>query len=155
MVVVSAEALTATERERKTKKEEKKWSSDGIVRQQDVNVGGQAVVVVATYIGVQNRKWSCRPGCPPPPKLARVAPSTTLNSAQRADPPRCHPNTWDAVIQQIFDWMAESKDRDAWLMWRNGAAGAGKSAIAQLLTIAERCVAEGLSVASFFFSLMG
>lgn len=41
MVVVSAEALTAMERERKTKKEDKKWSSDGIISQQDVNVGVQ------------------------------------------------------------------------------------------------------------------
>jgi hypothetical protein len=80
----------------------------------------------------------------------RVATSAFHDSAQRADPPRCHPNTRDAVIQEIFDWMVGSRDRDAWLMWLNGAAGAGKSAIAQ--SIAERCVAEGHSVASFFFS---
>lgn len=80
----------------------------------------------------------------------RVATSAFYNSAQRADPPRCHPNTRDAVIQEIFDWMVGSRDRDTWLMWLNGAAGAGKSAIAQ--SIAEKCVEEGLSVASFFFS---
>jgi len=42
------------------------------------------------------------------------------------------------------------EDREAVVMWLNGAAGAGKSAIAQ--TIAERCHNLGLLLSSFFFS---
>lgn len=39
--------------------------------------------------------------------------------------------------------------RTAWILWLNGAAGAGKTAIGQ--SVAELCVARGILVASFFF----
>ncbi|KAF8172102.1 hypothetical protein BJ912DRAFT_1047355 [Pholiota molesta] len=80
----------------------------------------------------------------------RVATSALHDSAQRVDPPRCHPNTREVVLRQIFDWMVSSNDREAWLMWLNGAVGAGKSAIAQ--STAERCVQAKRIVISFFFS---
>lgn len=38
--------------------------------------------------------------------------------------------------------------RDKWIAWLNGAAGAGKSAICQ--TVAELCIRRGVKVASFF-----
>ncbi|KAF8173274.1 hypothetical protein BJ912DRAFT_910823, partial [Pholiota molesta] len=80
----------------------------------------------------------------------RVATSALHDSAQRVDPHRCHPNTREVVLRQIFDWMVSSNDRERWLMWLNGAAGAGKSAIAQ--STAERCVQAKRAVISFFFS---
>ncbi|KAF8198466.1 hypothetical protein BJ912DRAFT_951483 [Pholiota molesta] len=78
-----------------------------------------------------------------------VASAAFHNSAQRVDPPKCHPNTRDAVLQHIMRWIRASKDRQSWILWLNGAAGAGKSAIAQ--TIAEMCEEERMQLASFFF----
>ncbi|KAF9470293.1 hypothetical protein BDN70DRAFT_781324, partial [Pholiota conissans] len=71
------------------------------------------------------------------------------NSAQRVDPPRCHPETRIEILQSIFDWIVHSENREHWLLWLNGAAGAGKSAIMQ--TTAERCVLAAIAIASFFF----
>ncbi|KAF9470385.1 hypothetical protein BDN70DRAFT_985013 [Pholiota conissans] len=79
----------------------------------------------------------------------RVAPSAFHNSAQRNDPPRCHPNTRVQILQDMFNWILQRDDRETWLLWLNGAAGAGKSAIMQ--TLAERCVNELIAIASFFF----
>jgi len=56
-----------------------------------------------------------------------------------------------AVIQAIIDWIAESEEetRDKDITWLTGAAGAGKSAIGR--SVCERCMQEGLLLASFFF----
>jgi NACHT domain len=78
----------------------------------------------------------------------RIAPDAFHDSGDRFDPPKCHPNTRLAVLDDIMRWvqdLAQSKD----LLWLYGPAGAGKSAIAQ--TIAEMCVKLNLLVASFFF----
>jgi hypothetical protein len=72
------------------------------------------------------------------------------NSKERFDPPKCHPNTRLAVLTKIMKWIKWEKDLDAFIMWLYGAAGAGKSAIAQ--TIAEMCEREMMLLASFFFS---
>ncbi|KAF9473844.1 hypothetical protein BDN70DRAFT_774960, partial [Pholiota conissans] len=71
------------------------------------------------------------------------------NSAQRVDPPRCHPETRIEILESIFHWITHSENREHWLLWLNGAAGAGKSAIMQ--TTAERCVLAAIAIASFFF----
>ncbi|KJA20938.1 hypothetical protein HYPSUDRAFT_42541 [Hypholoma sublateritium FD-334 SS-4] len=78
-----------------------------------------------------------------------VAPSAFHNSKQRVDPPRCHPRTREAVLDELFDWIVGAVPRQAWIAWLNGAAGAGKSAICQ--SIAEMCILRGVKVASFFF----
>jgi hypothetical protein len=52
-------------------------------------------------------------------------------------------------MQAIYDWIIKSGYRDEYLLWVNGAAGAGKSAIMQ--SIAERCVLAAIAIASFFF----
>jgi hypothetical protein len=54
-------------------------------------------------------------------------------------------------MQSIYDWIVqlEQGPRNKWLLWLNGAAGAGKSAIMQ--SVAERCVLEAIAIASFFF----
>ncbi|KAF8198435.1 hypothetical protein BJ912DRAFT_26103 [Pholiota molesta] len=79
----------------------------------------------------------------------RVAPAAFHNSAQRIDPPRCHPDTRVAILQEIYDWITQSEDREKWLLWLNGAAGAGKSALMQ--SLAERCVQAAIAIATFFF----
>ncbi|KAF8965084.1 hypothetical protein BDZ97DRAFT_2000841 [Flammula alnicola] len=81
-----------------------------------------------------------------------AAPGAFHNSGDRFDPPKCHPNTRLAVLETIMNWILQlgSEDCHALIMWLYGAAGAGKSAIAQ--TIAERCYAAKVLLASFFFS---
>ena len=85
--------------------------------------------------------------------LANVmAPGAFHNSAERCDPPKCHPKTREAVLKKIMGWvqgLGES-ERRCYFMWLYGPAGAGKSAIAQ--TIAEICHELKLLAASFFFS---
>lgn len=75
-------------------------------------------------------------------------PSTTR---EKFDRPKCHPDTRVAVRDKIEKW-ALRKDPDtneASIMWLSGAAGAGKSAIAQ--SMAEDFHSRGLLAASFFF----
>ncbi|KJA20941.1 hypothetical protein HYPSUDRAFT_763649 [Hypholoma sublateritium FD-334 SS-4] len=78
-----------------------------------------------------------------------VSPAAFHNSKQRVDPPRCHANTREAVLDELLDWIVGNVQREAWIAWFNGAAGAGKSAICQ--SIAEICIQRGIKVASFFF----
>ncbi|KAF8177449.1 hypothetical protein BJ912DRAFT_678905 [Pholiota molesta] len=80
----------------------------------------------------------------------RVASSAFHNSAERIDPARCHPETRVDVMRLIYNWLVQQGPRIRWLLWLNGAAGAGKSAIMQ--SIAERCVLAAIAIASFFFS---
>jgi hypothetical protein len=53
------------------------------------------------------------------------------------------------VIEEIMAWVNNS-DRKMRVLWMNGAAGAGKTAIAH--TIAEMCYEAGILAASFFCS---
>ncbi|KAF8960480.1 hypothetical protein BDZ97DRAFT_1760767 [Flammula alnicola] len=78
-----------------------------------------------------------------------IAPGALHKSDHRFDPPKCHPNTREAVLKRIMDWIYASKDRAAWIMWLHGPAGSGKSAIAQ--SIAELCEKAKVLLASFFF----
>ena len=59
----------------------------------------------------------------------------------------CHPATRKRVLKWITDWI-NNPQPPLRILWLNGPAGAGKSAIAQ--TIAEHCSDEQLA-ASFFF----
>ncbi|KDR79076.1 hypothetical protein GALMADRAFT_63922 [Galerina marginata CBS 339.88] len=80
-----------------------------------------------------------------------IAPGAFHNSRERLeyDPPKCHPETRVAVIQAIIDWI-EDGQKTTFIKWLNGAAGVGKSAIAQ--KIAELCHESGCLAASFFWS---
>ncbi|KIM34852.1 hypothetical protein M413DRAFT_391183 [Hebeloma cylindrosporum] len=78
-----------------------------------------------------------------------IAPGAFHNSAERFDPPRCYPNTREAIQAKIEAWVKERPENgDRLVLWMYGPAGVGKSAIAQ--SIAELC--EALLAASFFFS---
>ncbi|KAF5314822.1 hypothetical protein D9619_007208 [Psilocybe cf. subviscida] len=80
-----------------------------------------------------------------------VAHTAFHNSGERYDPPKCHPNTRVAVRDKTEKWAlrADPDTSHASILWLSGAAGAGKSAIAQ--TLAEDFYARGLLIASFFF----
>ncbi|KAF5314982.1 hypothetical protein D9619_007559 [Psilocybe cf. subviscida] len=80
-----------------------------------------------------------------------VAHSAFHNSGQRPDPPKCHPNTRVTVLNKIENWTlrTDPDTREISILWLSGAAGAGKSAIAQ--TLAEHFHSKGLLIASFFF----
>ncbi|KAF9553497.1 hypothetical protein CPC08DRAFT_226636 [Agrocybe pediades] len=83
--------------------------------------------------------------------LENVATAALHDSVDNVDPPKCHPNTRVAIIQNIHDWTLGKTE---WLsgkpiLWLKGGAGAGKSAIAR--SVAERCLDEGLLLGAFFF----
>ena len=81
--------------------------------------------------------------------MGASAPNALHDSSARFDPPTCHPNTRLAVLECIMEWIFGSDDRDALILWLYGPAGAGKSAILQ--SIAEKCAALDILLASFFF----
>ncbi|KAF8817200.1 hypothetical protein BYT27DRAFT_6949245 [Phlegmacium glaucopus] len=78
-----------------------------------------------------------------------IASGAFHNSAERYDPPKCHPSTRVAVLQHIMTWINDLQ-KLCFFMWLYGPAGTGKSAIAQ--SIAELCHKSNLLAASFFFS---
>ena len=84
-----------------------------------------------------------------PDLLEKIVPGAFHNSAERYDPPKCHPHTRKAVLKRIMLWVDDPAN-EARMMWMFGPAGAGKSAIAQ--SIAEMCFQQGKLAASFFFS---
>ena len=60
---------------------------------------------------------------------AHVA-TTAFDSDDIVDAPKCHPNTRKAVLDNIMNWITiQTAMRVQWILWLNGAAGAGKSAI--------------------------
>jgi len=75
----------------------------------------------------------------------------TYNSLerQRLDAPKCHPKTRVAVINRLISWAKGEIDFETLILWLYGAAGAGKSAIAQ--SLAEICEKYGRLLATFFF----
>ncbi|KAF9552546.1 hypothetical protein CPC08DRAFT_269253 [Agrocybe pediades] len=83
--------------------------------------------------------------------LENVATAALHDSVDNVDPPKCHPNTRVAIIENIRDWTLGTDDelREKPIFWLKGAAGAGKSAIAR--SVAERCTDEGLLLGAFFF----
>jgi len=81
--------------------------------------------------------------------MQAVSPNAFYNSDDRPDPPKCHENTRVAVINRILDWATGKIDKDAFMLWLYGPAGAGKTAIAR--KVAELLAEDGLLLASFLF----
>ncbi|KJA20371.1 hypothetical protein HYPSUDRAFT_43268 [Hypholoma sublateritium FD-334 SS-4] len=79
---------------------------------------------------------------------AHVA-TSAFDSAYQVDAPKCHPNTRQAVQDDIMGWILQTVTRIQWMLWLNGAAGAGKSAIAR--SIVALCLAQNIPIARFFF----
>ncbi|KAF8996975.1 hypothetical protein BDQ17DRAFT_894517 [Cyathus striatus] len=71
------------------------------------------------------------------------------NSGQRSPPPKCHPGTRMSIIRDLLSWICDV-DALSKILWLNGSAGTGKSAVAQ--TVCEKLEKMHLLGASFFFS---
>lgn len=81
---------------------------------------------------------------------AKVAVSALHNAFNSFDSERCHPNTREMVLNELFQFIQQDpKTRKNWIMWLSGPAGSGKTTIAR--TLAYLCVEKGLNQASFFF----
>ena len=63
--------------------------------------------------------------------------------------PVCHPDTRKTIIGEIMSWI-EDPSRTSSVLWFNGPAGSGKTAIAQ--SLCKLCVAAQWLAGSFFFS---
>ncbi|KAF8968715.1 hypothetical protein BDZ97DRAFT_1797626, partial [Flammula alnicola] len=75
----------------------------------------------------------------------------THDAAERYPPPKCHPNTRKAIVNNIIEWTHRPLEtNESQIFWLNGPAGVGKTAIAQ--TICERLQESRRPSASFFFS---
>src|SRR4051812_31166505 len=86
--------------------------------------------------------------------IGAVATSAFHDSGAIFDKPKCHPRTRVKIREIVMRWIVLGTDKDEQagkqFMWLNGAAGCGKSAIAQ--STVESCIEHGLPLASFFFS---
>ncbi|TFK73168.1 hypothetical protein BDN72DRAFT_855008 [Pluteus cervinus] len=78
----------------------------------------------------------------------RVCAGAAFDSAERADPPRCHPDTRTAILQSGRSWI-DALNVVFFFLWITGWAGMGKSAILQ--TLAEEYQRGMRLAASFFF----
>ncbi|KAJ7040764.1 hypothetical protein C8F04DRAFT_1082054 [Mycena alexandri] len=70
------------------------------------------------------------------------------DSGKRFPEPACHPGTRTRVLEMLGAWSVD-RSRESTILWLYGAAGMGKSAIAQMF--AENCAVQGRLGASFFF----
>ena len=70
------------------------------------------------------------------------------DSSERDPPPRCHPGTRKKVADDIVHWL-EDPDASTSVLWVNGRAGVGKSALMQ--TMAELLSANNLDLGGCFF----
>ena len=75
--------------------------------------------------------------------------SAVLDSSDRIDPARCHPDIRVAVTEEIMDWIEDNSSAPL-IMRMYGPAGEGKLVLVQ--TICELCKQKGWPAASFFFS---
>ncbi|KAJ7858062.1 hypothetical protein B0H14DRAFT_2351933, partial [Mycena olivaceomarginata] len=70
------------------------------------------------------------------------------NSAETFPHPKCHPNTREDLLDEIFRW-ATASNSDFSIQWLHGPAGAGKSAVMQ--SLCQRLQDAGRLGGSFFF----
>ncbi|KAJ6564098.1 hypothetical protein B0H19DRAFT_1067691 [Mycena capillaripes] len=77
-----------------------------------------------------------------------VAVEALHNSGERFPEPACHPGTRTTVLDELRAWALDTNHESS-LLWLNGSAGAGKSAIAQMF--AGECAHQSRLGASFFF----
>ncbi|RXW19596.1 hypothetical protein EST38_g6258 [Candolleomyces aberdarensis] len=83
----------------------------------------------------------------------RIAVGAIHDSAERCDAPKCHPETRVAVQDDLYDWIVDGDGAVEYprrIKWMTGPAGSGKTAI--MGSLAERCAADGILGATFFFA---
>ncbi|KAJ6530452.1 hypothetical protein DFH09DRAFT_879550, partial [Mycena vulgaris] len=78
----------------------------------------------------------------------RVVVEALHDSGERFPEPACHPGTRTAVLEQLNSWSNHAATESP-VMWLNGSAGIGKSAIAQMF--AGESQTQGRLGASFSF----
>lgn len=71
------------------------------------------------------------------------------DSSLRDPPPQCHPGTRVQLGRKLNTWF-HNRGREQRLLWLNGPAGVGKSAVIQ--TFAESLAESGSLGATLFFS---
>ncbi|KAF9440589.1 hypothetical protein P691DRAFT_780046 [Macrolepiota fuliginosa MF-IS2] len=81
--------------------------------------------------------------------IEKGKPAAIHDSAARAYPPRCHPDTRKKLKSRLSRWGVGDGSNER-MFWVLGPTAIGKSAIAQ--TIAEEFNVEGRLCATFFFS---
>ncbi|KAF5309488.1 hypothetical protein D9619_012439 [Psilocybe cf. subviscida] len=108
---------------------------------QKINISGGSFNVTTNYSTVNGPSLDA--------VYRRVAPNAILNAGGRADEARCHPGTRKEVLSRIEKWRDAQDRQTPPMFWLSGPAGAGKTAIVQ--TIAERCNAQRIPQANFFF----
>jgi hypothetical protein len=79
--------------------------------------------------------------------LTKIATAAFHNSAENSNPPQCHQNTRTAIMLRLSNSI---EDRQKWIIWLNGAAGAGKTAI--MHSLAKKLKSKGIHIATFFFN---
>ncbi|KAK1231129.1 hypothetical protein PQX77_005757 [Marasmius sp. AFHP31] len=82
--------------------------------------------------------------------VSKVAFSALHDSEARYPQPNVLPGTRKKIIQELVEWVENSSAKKSRVHWVHGAAGVGKSAIAQALS--ERFIESGQLAAAFFFS---
>ncbi|KAJ2929883.1 hypothetical protein H1R20_g7205, partial [Candolleomyces eurysporus] len=83
----------------------------------------------------------------------RIAAGAIHDSAERCDAPKCHPETRVAVQDDLYDWIVDGDgalEDPKKIKWVTGPAGSGKTAV--MGSLAERCAADGILGATFFFA---
>jgi hypothetical protein len=84
--------------------------------------------------------------------LEKTIPGAAFDSSARDPPPRCHPGTRLAILEQCIDFIINCRDERK-ICWVFGAAGVGKSAIMQ--SVAESSLSSVTLRASIFFFVNG
>ncbi|KAK1218680.1 hypothetical protein PQX77_018578 [Marasmius sp. AFHP31] len=82
--------------------------------------------------------------------LRKAALNALQDSEARFPQPNVLPGTRTKIIQELVDWIEDSSADKSRVHWVYGAAGVGKSAIAQALS--EKSIETGRLAAAFFFS---
>ncbi|KAK1218683.1 hypothetical protein PQX77_018581 [Marasmius sp. AFHP31] len=82
--------------------------------------------------------------------LRKAAFSALHNSKARYPQPNVLPGTRETILRKLIDWIEDDSADKSRVHWVYGAAGVGKSAIAQALS--EKSIETGRLAAAFFFS---
>ncbi|KAK1233281.1 hypothetical protein PQX77_003573 [Marasmius sp. AFHP31] len=82
--------------------------------------------------------------------LRKAALSALHNSKARYPQPNVLPGTRETILRKLIGWIEDDSADKSRIHWVYGAAGVGKSAIAQALS--EKSIETGRLAAAFFFS---
>jgi len=72
------------------------------------------------------------------------------DSSERDPPPRCHPETRKEVVEDIVNWLKDPNASTS-VLWVNGRAGVGKSALMQTIAELLTCANNNLDFGGCFF----